>query len=203
MNPRADESVTAPPRRPTATAVCDTLHLTALAIWLGALMTGAISASIVFPTLRRLNPRLPDFESFTGEHWKIAAGQVQQPVFTWADIIQLAMAGVVFFTLGLRLVGFGVAQAPRRSATVVRTLAVSAAVVMFAYNLLVLAPRMYPHLKQYWALAREGQTQQAQAEADLFGEDHPTATRILSGTAACVLTAFVAGAWTLARKREP
>lgn len=183
--------------------MCDTLHLTALAIWLGALMTGAISASIVFPTIRRLNPRLPEFEVFTGEHWKLAAGQVQQPIFTWADIIQLGMAGVVFFTLGLRLVGFGVAQAQRRSATVVRTLAVSAAVVLFAYNLLVLAPRMYPHLKQYWALAREGHTELAQAEADLFGEDHPTATRVLGATAACVLTAFVAGAWTLARRREP
>lgn len=173
-----------------------------LALWLGALMTGAISASLVFPSIHALDPRVPGFESFGGEHWKLVAGKAQQPIFGLTDLIQLGAGGLAFFTIGLRLVGAGVARAPRRAATLVRTLAVGVGVVLFTCNLMFLAPRMYPHLKSYWTLAAEGRTEEALVEEQAFNQMHPTASRLHAATSVCVLVAFVAGAWSLARRVE-
>ncbi len=163
-------------------------------------MTGAVSAAIMFPTMRELDPRLPDFAGFGGEHWKLAAGRAQSNIFIWADFIQLGAAALAFLTLGLRLIGAGVARAPRRAATAIRTLGVGAGVVLVACNLMILSPRMNPHLRAYWQLAREGQTVEANAEATEFSSYHPAATTVHGGTAVAVLVALVSGAWSLSRR---
>ena len=143
-------------------------------------MTGAVSAAIMFPTMRELDPRLPGFAGFGGDHWKLAAGRAQSNIFIWADFIQLGAAALAFLTLGLRLIGAGV--------------------VLVACNLMILAPRMNPHLKAYWQLAREGQTVEANGEATEFSAYHPAATTVHGGTAVAVLVALVAGAWSLSRR---
>ncbi len=187
-------------RSPGATAVCESVHVLALAVWLGALMTGGISAALLFPAMRELDPRLPGFEGFGGEHWKLGAGRVQAGVFLFTDLVQLGAAGVAFLTIGLRLIGAGVERAARRAATVVRTVGVGAAVVMLTVNLMLLTPRMTPHLKAYWTLAAEGRTEEALAEAEEFASLHPAASRVLGGTAVAVIVALGAAAWSLARR---
>jgi len=178
------------------------VHLLALAVWLGALMTGAIAAAIIFPSFRELDPRLPGFEGYDGEHWRLGAGMVQSRVFVWGDIVQLCAAGLAFFTLGLRLIGAGVVRAPRRAATALRVLGVGTGVVLVACNLMFLAPRMNPHLRAYWNLAREGQTAEARAEAAEFELYHTPATRLHGATSLAVLLGLVSGAWSLARKTD-
>lgn len=201
MNDSRTDEVSQARRGPTA--VCETVHMLALAVWLGALMTGAISAAIIFPAMRELRPSLGEFAAFEGEHWKLGAGRVQARIFFVGDFLQLGAGALAFLTLGVRLLGAGVARASRTAATAVRTLGVGAAVVLLLVNLVILAPRMNPHLKAYWELAAAGRTPEALVEADAFASLHPAATRTLAGTGAAVLVALLAGAWSLSRGPRP
>ena len=84
---------------------CDTIHTLALCLWLAALILGGASAAVVFPTMKSVNPMLPDFPGFEADHWKIAAGMVQQRIFFVSDTVQFIAAIAAFLTLGLRLIG--------------------------------------------------------------------------------------------------
>src|SRR5690349_21676927 len=54
--------------------IVQTIHVVAAGVWLGSLvMTGAY-AGLVFRTMRTLNPSLPDFGAYPGEHWRLAGG---------------------------------------------------------------------------------------------------------------------------------
>ena len=74
------------------------------------------------------------------------------------------------------------------------------AVVLVSCNLMILAPRMNPHLKAYWQAAREGRTEEARAASLKFNEYHPAASRVQGATAVAVLVSLVAGAWSLSRR---
>lgn len=181
---------------------CDTIHTLTLCLWLAALILGGASAAVVFPTMKSVNPTLPDFPGFEADHWKIAAGVVQQRIFVVSDIVQLIAAAAAFLTLGLRLSGWGVPRAQRRRATLVRALAVAAAMLLLSYHLLILAPRLSLNIAEYYEHARAGRVPEARASQALFDADHPAASRILTVTAACVLTALCASLWSLARPVE-
>jgi len=200
MSVRGSSSVIESALRPRATGLCETVHSLALAVWFGALMAGGISAALLFRTMRELEPTLAGFEGFSGEHWKLGAGRIQAGIFFVCDFVQLGAAALAFLTLGIRLLGAGVDRAPRRAATAWRTIGVGAGVVLVASNVMILAPRMDPHLRSYWQLAREGRTPEALAEAERFNSYHPAATRVHGATAVAVLVAMTAGAWSLSRK---
>lgn len=187
------------PPGPRTSPFLETLHLTALSLWLCFLATSAISASIIFPTARKLNLSLPDFPGYETDHWKIAAGQIQQRIFLFCDAGQLGACLAAALTLGLLLVRRRVS---RRPASGIRVLAISGASVVFAYYLMILAPRMNANAADYWAQARAGQAEPARAAQARFETDHPTASRCLAATAGFVLCAFVAGAWSISSPRE-
>ncbi len=158
-----------------------------------------VSAAIVFPTTRSLAPRLPAYEYFVGEHWKIAAGHVQQRIFLACDAGQLVFGGAAFLTLGLMLIGVGTPRLDKRAATAVRVLATAAALIVLCYHMLVLSPRMQQNLTAYWSSAEGGRQAEAEVAQAAFEVDHPTASRALSALAACVGVSLVASVWALAR----
>lgn len=176
-----------------------TAHVLSLALWLASLLMAGVSAAIVFPTTRALAPRLPAYEAFVGEHWKIAAGHVQQRIFLACDAGQLVCGGVAFLTLGLMLIGVGMPRLDKRTTTTVRVLATAAALIVLCYHLLVLSPRMQQNLTAYWSNAEAGRQAEANVAQDAFEVDHPTASRALSLLAACVGVSLVASVWGLAR----
>lgn len=189
----------ADPALPAPAPWCDTLHTLALALWLSALVLGGASAAVMFPTMKSVHPSLADFPGLEADHWKIAAGLVQQRIFLVSDAVQFVAAIAAFATLGVRLIGVGVPRAARRPATVVRAAAVGCAMLLLSYHLLVLAPRMSDNLAVYYEHARAGRLVDAGAARGRFDADHPTAGRVLGATTLCVLSALVASVWSLAR----
>lgn len=183
-------------------AVCEVFHLTALAIWFGAILMAGGSAAVMFPAAKNLGIRLDGYQELSAEHWRIAAGQIQQRIFFVSDAVQTAAAGLAFATLGLRLIGFGMAKPEKRAATTLRTASVGVAVLLACFYLFVLAPRMFTNAKGYWSHGAAGDVATAREFQSAFDEDHPTASRVISATAGCVLVAFAACAWSLAAPRR-
>lgn len=180
---------------------CEALQVSVLGIWLGALVMTGTTAALAFPTLRGLKPTLADFAAVPGdEHWRIAAGSVMQRVFLACDVVQLIAAGVALVTMGLILM-----SEPRhgiktgRVWLLARTIAVATAVMLVAYQVLVLAPRMNANLAEYYVRAREGEMEVAARARAAFDAEHPLASRLMTGTAGAVLAALVCGAWVSTR----
>ena len=59
----------------------ETVHLAALGVWFGALVTVSATAALAFPTMKRLQPALPGFRIDLADHPQIAAGHVMNPAF--------------------------------------------------------------------------------------------------------------------------
>lgn len=177
----------------------ETLHAAALALWLGFLATSAITAAVIFPATKKLNISLPDYAGYESEHWKIAAGQLQQRIFFVCDSGQLVTCILAVLTLGLLLIRRSL---PGRWTTGLRVLMLSCASTVFAFYLMVLSPRMAQNAEEYWTNARSGNTAVAAAARARFDEDHPTAGRCLGATGLCVLSAFIVGVWSATSARD-
>lgn len=184
--------------RPALAAIVVTSHVLSLALWLAGLLMAGVSAAIVFPTTKSLAPRLPAYEQYVGDHWKIAAGHVQQRIFLVCDAGQLIFGGIAFLTLGLMLIGVGVPRLERRASTTLRVLATAGALVVLCFYLIVLSPRMQRNLTAYWSNAEGGRQAEAEVAQAAFETDHPTASRAMSAIAACVAVSLVASVWCLA-----
>ncbi len=195
-----------PPRCPanpvgTVRRVVETSHLLAVALWLGAVTMSGVVAAVVFPLMRDLDPTLGAYPAFEGDHAILAGGHVGARVFLIADVVQF-ICGLVVLATTIALVGF--LKLPlKRWSSAIRLIAVGGAIMVASYHVMVLAPRMDDALKSYWSLAEQGRTDDAEAKRAEFSADHPTASRTLSGTAALLLVAFAAGAWSAqGRERE-
>lgn len=183
-------------------AACETIHHLALALWLGAVVFAGAFAAIIFPTMKGLDPRLPDFAAYSGEHWRIAAGKVAQKGFLLADIVQFGCAIVAVASLLGMLVLFGLPR--RRPATFLRALALGVALACAAGQIIIVAPQFNAAVKLYWAAAAVGDMQATLAHRAVTDRLHPIASWLLSGTAISVLIALTTGLWAMARPwQEP
>ncbi len=180
---------------PTMLKISEAIHALALAIWLGSLvMAGAVAAQ-VFPLIRDLDPRVPGHEAFDGEHWLIVAGHVGQMTFNTTDLIQFVCAMMAMLTLIGSLGLFGLPM--RRLSVLSRACALGAAIILVAYELLVLGPAMQQDLVQYWNAARAGDNALARSAREAFMARHPEASRVLGLTALAVTVALVAQVFSL------
>src|SRR5690242_5451454 len=80
-------------------AVLESLHCAALAFWLSAIVLSAGAAAILFPLMHTLDPRLPEYATYTGPHWSLAAGAVANRIFAISGVISLAAAAVALGAL--------------------------------------------------------------------------------------------------------
>lgn len=175
-------------------AACETVHLLALSLWLGVVVSAGAFAAIVFPTMRGLDPHLPEFEKYQGEHWRIAGGRVAQQVFLLTDIAQFVCATVTIATLVCMLTLFGLPK--RRTATVVRALSLGVALACAAGLIIIVAPQFNAALKLHWAAAAAGNAAEAAKHKEVLDRLHPISSWLMSGTAGAVLVALLAGLWT-------
>lgn len=173
------------------------IHAASLAVWLAALVAAGLAAAAVFPVMKGLEPRLPEYAAYTGEHWMIAAGHVGRRVFSIADRAQLVMSGIAVVTLAvatrLRLCG-----GPWLA---LRWIAVGVAAGLAVYNGLVLAPRMDEDLLAYWAAAREGDSAKAAQYKAAFSGAHPHASMVLQVGAASVFVGVISAAVSRGSRR--
>ena len=177
--------------------ICETAHVVSLALWIGAVGMSAVTAAIVFPTMRELDPVLPGYGGYEGEHWALAAGKVAFQVFFAADVVQLGAGAMALLTFLLATLAFGLPTA--RVSTFVRACFLIGAIGVVSYHLFVLAPRMNSELRAYWLAAAAGETATAEAHRAAFSGEHPRARFVLSATGLLALGALAAGVWSIAR----
>lgn len=154
-------------------------------------MTGAAAAT-TFPTVKRLDPALPAYAGYTGDHWMLAAGAVVDRVFAVNDAVQFVAALIACITLvvGPSLLG----QRWRNRHFMTRASVLGAALCVLSYHLLVLTPRMQVNLRAYWRSAQAGESAQAESFRMAFSADHPTAQMVLVTLALLTLIALFLGA---------
>ncbi|MFK7883039.1 MAG: hypothetical protein AB8F26_02505 [Phycisphaerales bacterium] len=173
----------------------ETVHIAALGVWTGALVGAGISAAVVFPTVRDLDPALPEYTAYEGPHWMLSAGMIASRVFLITDIIQFVCAC-------LAVVGFGLAvfvgKPARNWGLFLRALLLGLAFLAVSYHLLMLMPAMQSDLRQYWNAALAGDTATAEQFRQAFSDRHQSASRSIGGTALATLGALIAGVWMLA-----
>lgn len=176
-------------------AFCETVHVLALALWLGFVVAAGAYAAVVFPTVKGLGPRLPDFESYTGDHWLIVGGRVAQTVFLIADVVQFfcALAAVATFAAAAWMFGL-----PKRPMLYVRGLALAVALASVASLLLIVNPKFVCATNAYWSAAKAGDHAGAAAHQQVARETHPYATALMSMVAGSVAVALGCCAWSLA-----
>jgi hypothetical protein len=175
-------------------AFCHTVHVVALGLWMGTIVMAGATAAVLFPTMKGLDPRLPAFASFEGEHWRLAAGRIGQQVFLISDLIQFACAVLAIGTFLVLVFFHGLMR--RRGQAMLRGLLLAVALAGIAGELLILAPSMNSALKAYWAAAQSGDAAAAAVHQKAFAELHPMATNVLVITLLAVAGALIAAAWT-------
>jgi hypothetical protein len=161
-------------------------HIACLSMWAGSLAMTAVTAAIAFPTMKELNPTLPSFAAYPDDHWVIAAGQVMERVFTASDIGQLALAilaCVLFVPLAL-------SKRLSRGLMAARAVVLAALLVSLLEYTFVMRPQMTSDLMAFWAAAKAGELEAANAARAAFDEAHPLASARLSVHLAGVLLAI-------------
>lgn len=160
------------------------LHAFAMALWLGCLVMTAVSAAILFPTMKSLGPTVAAYAAYDGPHHVIVAGHAAEKIFVACDLIQFVCAVLAVVSASCTALFFGPLGSAR--ATMLRSLFLAAALSALAFHLLVLAPRMNTALRGYWAAAQAGKNEQAATLRDAFNQDHPTSRTVMAITAAAV-----------------
>ncbi|MBX3363579.1 MAG: hypothetical protein KF866_02330 [Phycisphaeraceae bacterium] len=180
---------------PLGRKLCESLHLIALGLWLGVLvMAGAVAAQ-VFPVVKALDPLLPEFAAYTGEHWLIAAGHIGEFTFLTADFIQFGCIVLAVLTLVASIMAFGLPLA--RLTTLVRAGVVGIGLAIVAYQIFILAPEMNQNLRQYWTAARQGDLELATRFRDAFLARHPESRNVLAACTLCAASGIVAAVWSI------
>lgn len=175
-------------------AFCHTVHVVALGLWMGTIVMAGATAAVLFPTMKGLDPRLPQFTAYAGEHWRLAAGRIGQQVFLICDLIQFACAVLAIGTFLVQVFLLGLAR--RRGQAMLRGFLLAIAMSGIAGELLILAPAMNASLKAYWAAAQSGDGAAAAVHQKAFSDLHPMATNVLVITLLAVACSLIAAAWT-------
>jgi hypothetical protein len=169
-----------------------------VSLWLGSLIVAGAAAAIIFPTMKRLKPSLPDYASYSGEHWSLAGGQIAARIFWLADVIQVACLVIAGLSFGAAIVWFGT---PMRSRlTMLRATLLLLALAVAGYRLGLLEPGLTDALRGYWAAALAGDNEAAARLKQVFDDAHPMQTRLMSGTAALLVCLIAGGIGSIVRE---
>lgn len=173
--------------------ICQMINVSALGIWVGALLMSGAAAAIIFPTMRELRPELALYSGYTGEHWRLAGGVVASRVFFVSDIVQFACAALSAATLAFLAVAQ--ARTGRSLLMSARVLLMGVLMMVFCYGFFIVSPRMSVNLDAYWRAAAAAQTPKADEARARFDADHPTASALMQTTAGLAFVALLLAAW--------
>jgi hypothetical protein len=174
----------------------DVVGVSALGIWVGVVGMTSATAGVTFPVVKRLDPHVPGFDGYTGEHWLLVAGRVMYNVFFVADVAQAACAVLAVLALVGRAAVGSVTPAPVWPGRV-RLVGLVGAIALLVADFAWLKPTMNRALLAYWEAARAGDNVVADAQREAFRSMHPTATAVLLGITALVLVALVGWVWRI------
>ncbi len=151
-----------------------------LGAWLGVVMMSAAAAGVIFPTIKRLKPALPDYAAYTGEHYLIAAGRPANHMFLAASI------GEVVFWATAAACCWVARHALRRGAA---TLVLGLGLLLGAR--LVDIAIFRADLTRHWDAARAGQNAEALDAKARLDARHGRMTAMMAGQAALLAVGVV------------
>jgi hypothetical protein len=184
---------------PRRLAILKVVHAAMLGLWLGALVMAGAAAAIIFPMVRDLDPSLPHYADYAGDHWRILAGQVANRLFRIGDWVQLVCALSAAATLAWAC---GIAPRPSQRAIMARWCGACVLAMLLVFTFAVLRPRMSANAEAYWDAARRGDDRAAQAYQSAFNADHPVASRTLALSAAALIAQIAVTAWSLVSRQH-
>ena len=171
----------------------------AIAIWLSSVVASGFAAAVTFPAMKKLNVRIPAYESFDAEHWKIAGGKIGWAVFTASDFVQTAMALIAAACLLL----VRPRECSPRWAAIARLFLVAAAITMFLWYAATIRFPMEHALDSFWTSLDAGNHDQARKFQSDFDALHPSSSRPLSAIAITILLALLSSLITAPKINSP
>ena len=171
------------------------VHVTALALWLGAAVISGVNAAIVFPTIKAIDPRLPEYGAYSGEHWRIAGGVLAAAVFGVALKIEIVCGATAVVSAFLGGKGSFAGVWGRA-----RAVGLIASMVVLVYFVAVLNPRMSREMEAFHTQARLGDNAGAAEHRAAFDRDHPQASGVLVAESLTVLLSLISAAAVMARR---
>ncbi|MEO1008316.1 MAG: hypothetical protein AAFX79_07095 [Planctomycetota bacterium] len=175
----------------------EAIQVAAWAAWSGALLVTGATAYFVFTLLKQLDPQLPAYAAYEGEHWKLLGGFVAERLFVGADVVgflAIVVGGLAFAVACWR------GNPPARSwVAALRALAILAMVGLMTFRFAYLDPAMQADLDAYRAAAAAGETEAALQIQARYDGRHSTASTVM---VASLVTAIAAFGFTLATSRR-
>jgi hypothetical protein len=175
----------------------EAVQVAAWATWSGALLVTGLTAYFVFTLLKGLDPALPEFATYGGEHWRLLGGYVAERLFIGADVV-----GFLAICVGggsFALACWKGYPHPRSWTAAVRALLIMAMVGIMTYRFAVLDPAMQADLAAYRQAASLGDTTNAQTLQLEYDKHHQTASNVMVASLLLSLSALV---FTLASTRR-
>jgi len=149
-------------------------------------MTGVVAA-VVFPAMRDLDPALPQYSGYSGQHWSLAAGLIAERFFGVGFVAVGVALGVCVAAAGGLVLCRGSSRLP---AARLGLLAIAAGV--FLTHVAWLQPAMRGAALEYRAAAASGDEIVAREAKARFDALHPYASGLVLGASASSLALFVA-----------
>jgi len=175
----------------------EAIQLAAWATWSGALLVTGLTAYFVFTLLKGLDPSLPEFAAYDGEHWRLLGGYVAERLFIGADVIgflAICLGGGAFAWACWR----GYPHA-RSWIAAIRALLILAMMGIMTYRFASLDPAMQMDLAAYRQAASLGDTENALAAQAEYDQHHNTASNVM---VASMFVSLGALGFTLATTRR-
>ena len=155
----------------------EAIQVAAWATWSGALVVTGATAYFVFTLLKRLDPRLPGFELYEGDHWRLLGGYVAERLFIGGDAIgflAICIGGGAF-----ALACWKGHPHARTWTAAIRALLVIAMIGVMTYRFAVLDPAMQQDLDRYRLAAANGDTETALTFQREYDVHHQTASNVM------------------------
>lgn len=175
----------------------EAIQVAAWATWAGALLVTGATAYFVFTLLKRLDPTLPEYAAYGGEHWRLLGGYVAERLFIGGDVVgflAICVGGGAF-----ALACWKGHPHPRTWVAAFRALLIMAMVGVMTYRFAVLDPAMQADLAAYRQAAALGDTETALSLQGEYDVHHKTASNVIVGS---LLLSLAALGFTLATTRR-
>lgn len=180
--------------------VCEVASAAALGLWAGALAMVGVMAAIAFPMMRDLDPSLPGYAAYDGEHWRIAAGSILDTAFGIGDLVGVVLLGVAILCAAV-LAKLGGA-CPRTRLGVVRWVTLLIAAMVTVYVMGALRPEMNGLTEDHFTNAAAGRNAAAGVAREAFDALHGTASNLHIAQLGAGFIALVVSVFGAASFRE-
>lgn len=173
-----------------------------LGLWAGVLLMVGVTAAVSFPLMADLDVRIPGYESFDGEHHRIAAGQVLNRAFLISDWIGLLCLAVAIVCIGV-LWGMSKPDFRRaRPGLVLRLASLGVLAIITIFQTAAFRPSLNSKFEQLWGAAQRGENERAAEIRDRLAPQHAKASFLLATQFTLVLVAGLSGGFDGATRRR-